>query len=130
MSNMEANGAKDLNSSQESEPKKLYIRLVATTLFSVLAFVIYISQYIALPNFKETFEYFGSDLPGLTLIVIELGPVLLGLAIFSLLFIAAWFVPNALGGKMFNYSIFNFVLAAIIWITCFVAISLPVMQTT
>lgn len=130
MSNMEANHAKDFNSSQEPEPKKLYIRLLATTLFSLLACVMHISQYMVLPNFKTTFEAFGSELPGLTLLVLKLGPVLLGLAIFSLLFIAVWFVSNTYEAKMFKYSIFNFLLAAIIWITCFVAIYLPVMQTT
>lgn len=106
-------------------------RAVATSVFASLAALMFIGPYWIMPQFSETFSSFGTDLPTLTLWVINGRVFYLGLFVVSILLNLVWLVRTI--NPLFEAMAFRISIAAIITSTIclaltFYAIYLPIFQ--
>lgn len=67
-------------------------RAIATSAFSIIAALLFLAPYWAIPQFSETFSAFGTELPLLSQLVISGRVLYLSLFVVSLLLNLVWFV--------------------------------------
>lgn len=104
---------------------------IICSLLAALALLAYLAQYLMIPDFAEVFASFGPDVPGLTAAFLAIRPLLLVLAISSVLLNAVWLadlISPGFAGRLPRLAIYNFALSLVMLVAFFIAMYLPVIQ--
>jgi len=104
---------------------------IIASVLGIIASLIYIALYKAIPQFEETFTSFGADLPWFTSFVTKIDHLFWVPSLFSLLIFTIWLVRIIKPEKvapLLIVSILNVSAAFICIPLCMVAMYLPIFQ--
>jgi type II secretory pathway component PulF len=107
-------------------------KVALIAILSIISSAIFFGLSQAIPHFKTTFESFGSEVPALTKIIIDLSQIYLPLAIFSFTPIVSLLMLRKsslqLGSFIIKLAVTIFSFASCYFIVSFIAMYLPIVE--
>jgi type II secretory pathway component PulF len=109
-----------------------FAKKVLITVLSIISSFLFFGLSVAIPQFKTTFENFGTEVPILTYVIINLSIIYAPLAIISLIPIVGLLASKHISFNIYNLifkvSVFLSVFTFCFFIVSFVAMYLPIFE--